>query len=124
MSNHILSKSTYMRGLKCHKSLYLNKYAKDLRDDTSDSQQYIFDQGTNIGLLAQELFPKGVDLTPEWRMVGSVYYYRQIVIFPVFPDLCDTGYPVFARHMNVKEQDIRYLVFQQHKECIAIHCVS
>lgn len=74
MSSHILSKSTYMRGLKCHKSLYLNKYAKDLRDDTSDSQQYIFDQGTNIGLLAQELFSQGVDLTPE-----SFYDYSESI---------------------------------------------
>ncbi len=54
-----------MRGLKCHKCLYLNKYAKDLRDKTSDSQQYIFDQGKEIGLFAQQLFPNGIDLTPK-----------------------------------------------------------
>lgn len=54
-----------MRGLKCHKCLYLNSYAKDLRDETSDSQQYKFDKGKEIGLFAQQLFPNGVDLTPE-----------------------------------------------------------
>lgn len=65
MTGHVLSKSTYMRGIKCHKSLYLNKYGKDLRDEVSDSQQFVFDQGTDIGELALGLFPNGVDLTPE-----------------------------------------------------------
>lgn len=74
MSKHILSKSTYMRGIKCHKSLYLNKHGKDLRDETSDSQQFIFDQGTSVGQLAQELFPKGIDLTPE-----SFYDYSESI---------------------------------------------
>lgn len=74
MTGHILSKSTYMRGLKCHKSLYLNKYGKELRDETSDSQQFIFDQGTEIGELAANLFPNGIDLTPE-----SVFDYTESI---------------------------------------------
>ncbi|MBL7894508.1 MAG: DUF2779 domain-containing protein [Bacteroidia bacterium] len=74
MTGHILSKSTYMRGLKCHKSLYLNKYGKELRDETSDSQQYIFDQGTEIGELAANLFPHGIDLTPD-----SVFDYTESI---------------------------------------------
>jgi hypothetical protein len=65
MSTHILSKSTYMRGIKCPKSLYLNKHGKALRDEISDSQEFIFEQGTEVGLLAQELFPKGIDCSPE-----------------------------------------------------------
>ena len=65
MSTHILSKSTYMRGMKCPKSLYLNKHGKSLRDEMSDSQEFIFEQGTEVGLLAQELFPKGIDCSPE-----------------------------------------------------------
>ncbi len=65
MSKHVLSKSTYMRGVKCQKCLYLNKFGKDHRDEISDNQQFIFDQGTNSGILARELFPGGIDLTPE-----------------------------------------------------------
>ena len=29
---HILSKSTYLKGVKCKKALYLNKYHKNLKD--------------------------------------------------------------------------------------------
>lgn len=54
-----------MRGIKCSKSLYLNKHGKSLRDEMSDSQEFIFEQGTEVGLLAQELFPGGIDCSPE-----------------------------------------------------------
>jgi len=54
-----------MRGLKCHKSLYLHKYHPELRDKLTAQQEAIFTQGTNVGLLAQQLFPGGVDVSPE-----------------------------------------------------------
>ncbi len=54
-----------MKGNQCHKALYLNKYHRELQDEISDQQQAIFSSGTNIGELAQELFPGGVDATPE-----------------------------------------------------------
>ena len=57
-----LSKSAFIRGLQCYKSLYLKKHHPDLEDAISDSQQAIFDNGTNIGMMAQKLFPNGVDL--------------------------------------------------------------
>lgn len=62
---HELSKSTFMRGVKCEKNLYLNKHHKELRDDLSEQQQAIYTQGTNVGELAQQLFPGGIDLTPD-----------------------------------------------------------
>ena len=57
MSKNRLSKSTFIRGLQCEKSLYLYKHHYRLKDPTPSSLQAVFDQGTNIGLLAQELFP-------------------------------------------------------------------
>ena len=65
MANSRLSKSTFIRGLQCEKSLYLYKHHYKLKDPTPASLQAVFDQGTNIGLLAQELFPNGVDASPE-----------------------------------------------------------
>jgi len=65
MEKHILSKSTFIRGLKCHKSLYLNKYHKKLRDQLSQMQLAIFEQGSKVGELAQNLFPNGVDCTTQ-----------------------------------------------------------
>ena len=69
-----LSKSTFIRGLQCEKSLYLYKHHYKLKDPTPESLQAVFDQGTNIGILAQELFPNGADALPEnhFKMVESV----------------------------------------------------
>ena len=74
MPNSRLSKSTFIRGLQCEKSLYLHKHHYKLKDSTPSSLQAVFDQGTKIGLLAQELFPNGVDASPEnhFKMVESV----------------------------------------------------
>jgi hypothetical protein len=69
-----LSKSTFIRGLQCEKSLYLYKHHYNLKDPTPSLLQTTFDQGTNIGILAQELFPNGVDASPEnhFKMFESV----------------------------------------------------
>lgn len=65
MEKHVLSKSTFIKGLQCNKALYYHKHRKDLRDDLSSAQEAIFAQGTSVGELACELFPGGVDCTPE-----------------------------------------------------------
>jgi len=57
-----ISKSSFTRGLQCHKSLYLKKHYPNLEDPISESQQAIFDGGSNVGVLAQQLFPEGADL--------------------------------------------------------------
>ena len=54
-----------MRGVKCTKCLYLNKHHGELRDPITEQQEAIFQQGTNVGELAQNLHPGGIDLTPE-----------------------------------------------------------
>ncbi len=61
---HTLSKSTFVRGCQCVKSLYLNKYHKEFQSSVSESQEAIFEQGKDVGLLARKLFPNGIDASP------------------------------------------------------------
>ncbi|MDU8886308.1 DUF2779 domain-containing protein [Yeosuana sp. MJ-SS3] len=75
MNNIPLSKSTYIRGLQCEKSLYLYKHFYHLKDPIDPQLQAIFDQGHEVGILAQKLFPNGVDASPE-----SYYNMRESVI--------------------------------------------
>lgn len=58
---HIISKSTYQRGLQCVKNLYLNKHHPELRDELSDKTKEIFETGHDVGKYAQQLFPGGID---------------------------------------------------------------
>jgi hypothetical protein len=67
VDKHIISKSTFLRGLQCRKSLYLYKNFIRLRDPLSSEQQAVFNRGNNVGLLARKLFPGGSDATPLKR---------------------------------------------------------
>ena len=63
--NVYLSKSLFIRGLQCHKSLYLHKHHPELRDEPSDDQEALFSSGRDVGSLAQQLFPGGVEIPYE-----------------------------------------------------------
>ncbi len=54
-----LSKSQFIRGLQCHKSLWLYKNQPELRTQADQSKQALYDSGTDVGVLAQGLFPGG-----------------------------------------------------------------
>ena len=63
-SKHQLSKSTFLKGLQCDKHLYLYKNHYSWQDPVSEMQQAIFDRGHKVGILAQELFPDGLNAAP------------------------------------------------------------
>ena len=71
---HILSKSTFLRGMQCEKSLYLYKNNYALKDPIPPATQLLFNRGHKVGELAQQLFPCGVDSSPSSR-----YKYRDAV---------------------------------------------
>lgn len=63
LAKHLLSKSTFIRGTQCPKSLYLYKNFIQLRDQPSAEQKAIFSRGNKVGLYAQRLFPGGKDIS-------------------------------------------------------------
>ncbi len=72
---HQLSKSTFMYGCQCPKRLWLHKFMSSERDEQDEAQTAFFQQGTDIGLLAQQRFPNGVDASPE-----TFFEYQKSVI--------------------------------------------
>lgn len=75
LEKHILSKSTYMYGCQCPKRLHLHKYRPDLKNPVDERVQYVKDSGTSVGVLAQQLFPGGIDASP-----ADAYGYQEAVI--------------------------------------------
>lgn len=57
-----LSKSQYIRGLQCHKSLWLYKNKPELRETANQAQESLFNTGFDVGDLAKQLFPNGVEI--------------------------------------------------------------
>lgn len=60
--SNFISKSLFLRGLQCYKSLYLQKYHPELRSEVSDTQEALFERGKEVGYLAHKLFPGGVEI--------------------------------------------------------------
>lgn len=63
----LLSKSSFVKGCQCEKALYLHRYHPELRAEITDRQQAVFDRGTDVGVLARQLFPGGTDASPSER---------------------------------------------------------
>lgn len=62
---HILSKSSYIKGLQCEKALYLSKKRPFLRDKLTMAQRLKFKRGTDVGIFAQQLYPDGINMAPN-----------------------------------------------------------
>jgi len=75
MSSHLLSKSSFIRGVQCEKHLYLYKHHYNEMDQFSEMQKAIFKRGTDVGKLAQQLHPNGIDASPK-----SQFEYDKAVI--------------------------------------------
>lgn len=75
IEKHLLSKSTFMYGCQCPKRLHLHKYRPEFKNPLDERVQYVKDSGSAVGLLAQHLFPGGVDASPK-----DTYSYQESVI--------------------------------------------
>lgn len=64
-SNLFLSKTLFLRGLQCQKSLHLYKNSPELRDEVDEALEAKFQSGREVGVLAQKLFPGGVEIKYE-----------------------------------------------------------
>jgi len=73
MSAHKISKSQYLKGLQCPKSLWLYRHRKDLAPEITPDKQALFDTGSAIGELAKQYFSNGVEVTNDyWDVQGAV----------------------------------------------------
>ncbi len=61
-----LSKSRFQKGLQCEKALWLSVHRRDLAPPVTEAQQAVFDQGTEVGRVAQGLFPGGTEVTEDY----------------------------------------------------------
>jgi hypothetical protein len=57
-----LSKSQYLRGLQCHKALWLYRHRRELMSPADANRLALFASGHEVGKLAQARFPGGVEI--------------------------------------------------------------
>jgi len=63
-----LSKSQYIKGLFCHRHLWLYKNS-GMKEEFSASSEAIMETGTSVGELAQSLYPEGVTIDEEYNKI-------------------------------------------------------
>ena len=67
----MLSKSAFIRGVQCEKSLYLHKKRPYLRDPLPPELRAKFKRGHDVGEYARDLFLGGLNLHPSGGRVSK-----------------------------------------------------
>ncbi len=62
MHSVTISKSQFLRGLQCPKSLWLNRYSPESRDQTDAAKEALFSSGNEAGKTARALYPGGEEI--------------------------------------------------------------
>src|ERR1044072_3692777 len=63
MPPHIISKTSFLKFEQCPKAFFFYKNLPYLKDKPTVDKQITFKRGHDVGFLARQLFPGGVDVT-------------------------------------------------------------
>src|SRR4051794_12046046 len=82
-----LSKSKFVAGVQCLKRLYWQVHEPKLAAEPHASAYAIMEQGREVGLLARQLFPGGVEVGSEGGLDAAIRTTRELVANPEVPAL-------------------------------------
>lgn len=72
-SKHLLSKSTFVRGIQCEKSLFLNRYKPKQKTPHDSVTLDLFNKGRDFEALFRAQFPDGIDISHKYGKLISKY---------------------------------------------------
>ncbi len=80
MANNFISKTAFLKFEQCQKAFFLYKNHYYLRDKPSVDKQLTFKRGHDIGFLAQQLFPGGINIVEhDSNKERAVEYTKQLI---------------------------------------------
>ena len=79
-----ISKSKYCAGVQCPKRLYLQVHSPELAEQPDAAAEAIIEQGHEVGMLARQLFPGGVEVC-ERSLDQAIRATRELVADPEIP---------------------------------------
>jgi hypothetical protein len=74
-----ISKSKFIAGCQCPKRLYFQVHQPELAAEPDASSAAIIEQGREVGLLARQLFPGGVEVSSESGLDQAIRTTRELV---------------------------------------------
>lgn len=73
-----ISKSKFVAGCQCLKRLYLQVHEPELTAEPDAAAEAIFEQGREVGMLARQLFPGGVEVCSDGRLDEAIRATREL----------------------------------------------
>jgi predicted RecB family nuclease len=80
-----ISKSKFVAGVQCLKRLYLQVHEPGLAAGPDASDQAIMEQGREVGLLARQMFPGGVEVDSSDGVEQAIRATRELIANPEVP---------------------------------------
>ncbi len=92
-----ISKSKFVAGCQCLKRLYLQVHEPELATEPDAAAGAIIEQGREVGILARQLFPGGVEVRSEGGLDQAIRATRELVANPAVPAIFEGTF----EHQNV-----------------------
>ena len=80
-----ISKSKFVAGVQCLKRLYWQVHEPELAAEPDASAYAIMEQGREVGMLARQLFPGGVEVVSDGGLDQAIRATRELVANPEVP---------------------------------------
>ncbi|HEX2662190.1 MAG TPA: DUF2779 domain-containing protein [Candidatus Acidoferrum sp.] len=87
-----ISKSNFIAGVQCPKRLYLLVHTPELAAQPDGSDEAIMEQGREVGLLARQLFPGGVEVDGWGGLLPAIRSTRELVANPDVPAIFEGAF--------------------------------
>jgi predicted RecB family nuclease len=82
-----ISKSKFMAGVQCLKRLYLEVHEPKLAAQPEGADAAIIEQGREVGLLARQLFPGGIEVDNTGGLGQAIRVTKELIANPEVPAL-------------------------------------
>jgi hypothetical protein len=95
-----ISKSKFCAGVQCLKRLYLLVHSPELGAQPDSADQAIIEQGREVGMLARQMFPSGVEVRGDGRLDEAIRATRELIDNPEVPAIFEGAFEhggVFVR---------------------------
>jgi hypothetical protein len=87
-----ISKSNYVAGVQCLKRLYFQVHEPERAALSDASAQAVMEQGGEVGLLARQLFPGGVEVSGAGGFDQAIRMTRELIANPEVPAIFEGAF--------------------------------
>ena len=116
-----ISKSKYIAGVQCLKRLYFQVHEPGMAARAGAANQAIIEQGQEVGLLARQLFPGGVEVNGPGGLEAAIRSTRELAANPEVPAIFEGA---FEHQGVIVKTDILQRRKEEHWRLVEVKSAS